>query len=979
MNKARGLLAASVVSVQNSCFIYPACQSCFSRLVLNPKRFNCLKCGCTGEAKDVGYRYRLSLKIADTNDLFDISVFGSCLDPFFGVTAGNLQRCIEDFNQLSGETNRDASPGVLVEAVETCFIGKRFIFGVKGCASEDGGCSFASSILQNCSRINRGTKTLTACQIFLPNAAVTGFTVISYFHWLLQSRKFGNHNNSSHLPDSLSPPIDDPVSELSSLSSWNRSSCFVQSSGGESFLGCWQQSFSLTSSVAWVTAEDFPTLEVGKLVSEQHEEEGRPVSAESCSVSLNNQTLWESQFCSSSVREENKEEEDELNSQPSQTDRISATDKLERISSSETKCSLPNSSRLLKNPSESGIKSIYPKTNIGNDSYKEKSPSSLFYDRCTSTSNHVSVTGVSQTDSVFWEELPFSESLNEFLARIESESFVTSPRLAAGQHTALESSKLSVDLNKSYPRQAPGGGGLPEESISGRFLQPAGKDSWESISFAWHQSSSNPVSDEVSQHESFCSILSSADKECGASCVIPNPHLLTPSQSLPVTSEYSASKRNRQPKEANTEVSKSACPFINLQRAAEHETFCLQRSKRATCVQSVRDSCLAGSGNKENSSYVANQRKDLIFTGKWDSDPATPNNTRRMYERELKTLTELQENTFKSINKREIIWNSSCPEGSYNASADLFDTSEVAKTVEFLNKSCNSLIQEETLTGKVTTPELGLFPVGVPCNSLKQTPSLHRSPLAFRKHSTPVAYPFYDSGCNSVSAEDFVPYSESTPVAKPIQKLWSLGEQSSFVTIFTPKNPAKIHSKCKRSRASFQNTQLQQLTGRLVKREKLSNREEKESNSSVSQLFQNSQLSADFEEWIPPSANKRQKLTASLGLKTASWATGSQVTCEHGDRNPISGSKENSEKDACFRSEGLNSGNTAGILATPVSAGTTKALFLNDSVLETCSSSGGKNRLSRANYSGVILEGATGWSPELFFQTQSPFFHKPKQ
>ncbi|KAM9205236.1 DNA damage-induced apoptosis suppressor protein isoform 2-T4 [Mergus octosetaceus] len=155
MNKARGLLAASVISVQNSCFVYPACQSCFSRLGLNPKRFNCPKCGCTGEAKDAAYRYRLSLKIADTNDLFDITVFGSCLDPFFGVTAGNLQRCIEDFNQLSGETNRDASPRVLVEAVETCFIGKRFIFGVKGCASEDGGCSFASSILQNCSRINR--------------------------------------------------------------------------------------------------------------------------------------------------------------------------------------------------------------------------------------------------------------------------------------------------------------------------------------------------------------------------------------------------------------------------------------------------------------------------------------------------------------------------------------------------------------------------------------------------------------------------------------------------------------------------------------------------------------------------------------------------------------------------------------------------------------------------------------------------------
>lgn len=64
----------------------------FFILMLSFVRFKCLKCGRTGEAKDASYRYRLSLKIADTNDLFDIVVFGSCLDPFFGVTAENLQR-----------------------------------------------------------------------------------------------------------------------------------------------------------------------------------------------------------------------------------------------------------------------------------------------------------------------------------------------------------------------------------------------------------------------------------------------------------------------------------------------------------------------------------------------------------------------------------------------------------------------------------------------------------------------------------------------------------------------------------------------------------------------------------------------------------------------------------------------------------------------------------------------------------------------
>uniref|UniRef100_A0A8C9LFX3 Replication factor A C-terminal domain-containing protein n=1 Tax=Pavo cristatus TaxID=9049 RepID=A0A8C9LFX3_PAVCR len=397
MSSARRLLAASVISIQNSCFTYPACQSCLSRLILDSRRFNCLKCGCTGEAEEASYRYRLSLKIADTNDLFDITVFGSCLDPFFGVT----KTCLNYFFCLTIKHY-------------TIF----FSFLPQGYGSEDGGCSAASSIFQNCSRINRGTKNLTACQIFLPNAAVTGFTVISYFRRLLQSVKFRNNNNSSYLPDVSSAPVDESVSELSSLSFLSRNSCFVQSSGRESFLGSWQQSFSLTSSVAWVTAEDFPSLEVGKLVSEQHEEEGRPVSAESCSVSLNNQTLLDSQFCSSSVKEGNKEEDNELSSQPSQADRISATDKLERISS-KTECSLQNSSQLLQSPLDFGSKIIYPKTKSGNYSCQEKSPQSLFYGRHPSASCHVDLTGVSRTDSVLWDELPFSESLNEFLARIE--------------------------------------------------------------------------------------------------------------------------------------------------------------------------------------------------------------------------------------------------------------------------------------------------------------------------------------------------------------------------------------------------------------------------------------------------------------------------------------------------------------------------------------------------------------------------------
>ncbi|KFP09736.1 hypothetical protein Z169_04002, partial [Egretta garzetta] len=171
------------------------------------------------------------------------------------------------------------------------------------------------------------------------------------------------------------------------------------------------------------------------------------------------------------------------------------------------------------------------------------------------------------------------------------------------------------------------------------------------------------------------------------------------------------------------------------------------------------------------------------------------------------------------------------------------------------------------------------------------------------------------------------------------------------------------------------NTLLQQLTGRLVKRERPSYREDRESNSSVSQHFLNSQPPASSEEWIPPSAKKRLKPTASLTSKPVSWAADLRSTCGQAGGNPIS---ESSENGVCSRNEGLNPGGTARILTTPVAAGVTKALFLNDTIPETCSPSEGKNLLSSANYSRGILDRVAGWSPELFFQAQSSFSNKPK-
>ncbi|XP_015682674.2 DNA damage-induced apoptosis suppressor protein [Protobothrops mucrosquamatus] len=168
-------LVASVISIQNSSFVYPSCHSCFSRLSLQFKRYNCQKCGGSGDTKEANYRYRLSLEVADTHDVFEITVFGSCLDAYFGATAKGLQRYIEELNREAGEDENDAVFGVIFRAVETCFVGKKFVFRIK--SSDRPG---VASLLQNGCPTERSTKTFVASEMFVPHPELVGHTVLHY-------------------------------------------------------------------------------------------------------------------------------------------------------------------------------------------------------------------------------------------------------------------------------------------------------------------------------------------------------------------------------------------------------------------------------------------------------------------------------------------------------------------------------------------------------------------------------------------------------------------------------------------------------------------------------------------------------------------------------------------------------------------------------------------------------------------------------
>ncbi|XP_030773834.1 DNA damage-induced apoptosis suppressor protein isoform X2 [Rhinopithecus roxellana] len=265
MNRRRKFLLASVLALQNSSFIYPSCQKCFSRIILVSKRSNCPKCGCTGESGNANYRYKLSLKVAESNKLFVITVFGSCLDTFFGLTATGLHRYIQDPNKIPETLDNDTTQNLLTTAVETCFVGQSFIFGVTNFESHTGQGADASNFLQQCSDHKRKAKALVACQIVLPDPGVAGFTVIDYFCQLLQTFNFRKLQCDSHAPNNHLLSLNHSNSDLSSIYTSDNTSYFFKSCSKDTFSKFWQPSLEFTSIVSKLTDnDDFSASEQSK-------------------------------------------------------------------------------------------------------------------------------------------------------------------------------------------------------------------------------------------------------------------------------------------------------------------------------------------------------------------------------------------------------------------------------------------------------------------------------------------------------------------------------------------------------------------------------------------------------------------------------------------------------------------------------------------------------------------------------------------
>ncbi|XP_051960657.1 uncharacterized protein ddias [Xyrauchen texanus] len=190
MSNTRALVSCTILSLQDSCFVYPCCKGCLSRLSQESnKRATCVRCGFTCDLQNVDYRYRLSFKVSKNQDIFGVTVFGGCLNPFFGITAGDLHRFID----LEKPNGTYTIQQLLIKAVEDCFIGRCIVFGLK-VSYTDAKSQWADN---HTSSLALTSRQLVACQIISPSQTLIGSTVIGYLKNLLQVNLHSRHSESA--------------------------------------------------------------------------------------------------------------------------------------------------------------------------------------------------------------------------------------------------------------------------------------------------------------------------------------------------------------------------------------------------------------------------------------------------------------------------------------------------------------------------------------------------------------------------------------------------------------------------------------------------------------------------------------------------------------------------------------------------------------------------------------------------------------
>ncbi|XP_078369780.1 uncharacterized protein LOC144653612 [Oculina patagonica] len=189
---------ATVVSIRDK-FCYPCCTQCHKKVHTREDEttFWCEGCREEYSTESVQYRYRISVTASDRTQMAQITVFGSCLDSFFGTSATSFMRFVNSIK--SDSFSVIPCSHVVHQAMEQCFVGALLQFGFRiyspcRTASQNSRHSpFHLKNIVNKQRKSENTRcqpeqfpSLLACQIFPCSSTDQSPTVIQILNEYLQ-------------------------------------------------------------------------------------------------------------------------------------------------------------------------------------------------------------------------------------------------------------------------------------------------------------------------------------------------------------------------------------------------------------------------------------------------------------------------------------------------------------------------------------------------------------------------------------------------------------------------------------------------------------------------------------------------------------------------------------------------------------------------------------------------------------------------
>ncbi|KAM8775007.1 DNA damage-induced apoptosis suppressor protein-like [Rhynchonycteris naso] len=877
MNRRKFLLA-SVLALQNSSFIYPSCQKCFSRIILASTRFHCPKCGSTGEAENASYRYKLSVKVAESNKLFSITVFGSCLDAFFGLTATDLHRYIQDSNEIPGTLDSDATLNLLSKAVETCFVGQSFIFGVTNFENQRGQGSGACNLLEQCPGGRRGVKALVACQVVLPDAGVAGFTVIDYFRQLLHLSDFRKCHGGSQSPNSHLLALEHSGGDLSSICGLDSSS-FSESGSRDDVLIFWQPSLELTSIVSQLTDDDhFPASEQSQATNALPPNRKRISLVEAIDFSSCREAIQCPWSLVSFMDQEKTAQRlgEELALQAKQPGALHRSPHDTEVTGLNV---LPLKMR--EHRKTSNTKSFHCAVEIKNRYSQHELACHQHHDVSTPLNLQEitmycppwslkleEIAGGSQDyDPKTWDDLPFSESLNKFLEVIENEVTITQRDASSGKrHLDNGIVKLHADHSSFSVTPQRTTGALRTTPIGLRSSQTTvGANSCKDNSLSNCEANPNPSLQKGPQPHNAAEAIyvSRNERDISEHCLLNASlsALFPSSEGLGITSTLGKSTRispHRTTISLKHSTLESDHPCLSIKYFNEcGEKSPLEMSENLTALCSRRDNAVSDLCNSENKQY-----------NRWPENPGDILTICRKLTYPLEALCSSPKrstNTSKGMSYGHInnlTQNDfTGPEHNYNASADLFDDSakEMDITTEMTKKSQGVLLQWRKSLAESHHTESD-FSLRSPENS--RQPSQNLSLLNMSASICPKTHcsPHFPSDSESEfeDSQDFVPCSQSTPVAGFHQII--CGVKRAFKKLPTFYSDLDVNYRKTRISSEKEAQQATPSCPKNIKTPSQKSRSPVVSGITQLEVFNNGPiaecLESDIDEWVPPTAKK---------------------------------------------------------------------------------------------------------------------------